>query len=147
MRVEERDDPTIVDPGDAIVRVTLTAICGSDLHLYDGLIPMMEKGDILGHEFMGEVVAIGPEVKRVRIGDRVVVAFPIACGTCFFCQRGLFSVCERSNPNAAMAAKLWGHSPAGIYGYSHLVGGFAAAKPSTCAYRSPTSGRSRYPMK
>jgi threonine dehydrogenase-like Zn-dependent dehydrogenase len=128
VRVEQRTEPTIVDPRDAIVRVTLTAICGSDLHLYDGVIPTMEKGDILGHEFMGEIVATGADVRSVRVGDRVVVAFPIACGTCFFCERGLYSVCERSNPNAEMAAKLWGHSPAGIYGYSHLVGGFAGGQ-------------------
>lgn len=128
VRVESMTDPTIADPRDAIVRVTLTAICGSDLHLYDDLIPTMENGDILGHEFMGEVVAVGSEVKNVGIGDRVVVAFPISCGTCFFCERGMFSVCERSNPNAEMAKKLWGHSPAGIYGYSHLVGGFAGGQ-------------------
>ena len=128
MRVEEKTDPTISDPQDAIVKVTLTAICGSDLHIYDDLMPTMEKGDIIGHEFMGEIVAIGSEVKNRAIGDRVVVAFPIACGACFFCERRLFSLCERSNPNAAMAAKLWGHSPAGLFGYSHLLGGFAGGQ-------------------
>jgi threonine dehydrogenase-like Zn-dependent dehydrogenase len=128
VRVEEKADPTIVDPRDAIVKVTLTAICGSDLHLYNGLIPTMESGDILGHEFMGEVVAVGSEVKRVAVGDRVVVAFPISCGVCFFCQKGMFSLCERSNPNKDMAEKLWGHSPAGLYGYSHLLGGYAGGQ-------------------
>jgi threonine dehydrogenase-like Zn-dependent dehydrogenase len=126
--VDEKPDPRIEHPRDAIVRVTLTAICGSDLHLYDGLIPTMESGDVLGHEFMGEIVEIGSEVKKHRIGDRVVVAFPISCGECFFCTRGLYSCCERSNPNAEMAAKLWGHSPAGLYGYSHLVGGYAGGQ-------------------
>ncbi len=128
VRVEEKPEPTIVDPTDAIVRVTLTAICGSDLHIYDDLMPTMEAGDIIGHEFMGEVVAVGSEVRKISVGDRVVVAFPISCGVCFFCERGLFSVCERSNPNAAMAAKLWGHSPAGLFGYSHLLGGFAGGQ-------------------
>jgi threonine dehydrogenase-like Zn-dependent dehydrogenase len=128
VRVEEKTDPTIVDPRDAIVKVTLTAICGSDLHLYNGLIPTMESGDILGHEFMGEIVAVGSEVKRVAVGDRVVVAFPISCGTCFFCTKGLYSLCERSNPNAQLAEKLWGHSPAGLYGYSHLLGGYAGGQ-------------------
>ena len=126
--VDEKPDPTIVDPTDAIVRVTLTAICGSDLHLYDGLIPTMQSGDILGHEFMGEIVAAGASVTKVAIGDRVVVAFPISCGTCFFCSRGLFSLCERSNPNKEIAEKLWGHSPAGLFGYSHAVGGFSGGQ-------------------
>lgn len=128
VRVEDVPDPTIQDSRDAIVKVTLTAICGSDLHLYDGYIPTMEDGDILGHEFMGEVVEVGSDVPNLRAGDRVVVPFPISCGQCFFCQRGLFSVCERSNPNAKMAAELWGHSPAGIYGYSHLTGGYAGGQ-------------------
>jgi threonine dehydrogenase-like Zn-dependent dehydrogenase len=128
VRVEEKADPTIVDPGDAIVRVTLTAICGSDVHLYDGLIPTMESGDILGHEFMGEIVEVGSGVTSRSVGDRVVVAFPISCGTCFFCKRELFSLCERSNPNHAMAEKLWGHSPAGLFGYSHMLGGYAGGQ-------------------
>jgi threonine dehydrogenase-like Zn-dependent dehydrogenase len=128
VRVEDVPDPTIQDSRDAIVKVTLTAICGSDLHLYDGYIPTMEDGDILGHEFMGEVVEVGSDVPNLRVGDRVVVPFPISCGQCFFCQRGLFSVCERSNPNAKMASELWGHSPAGIYGYSHLTGGYAGGQ-------------------
>jgi threonine dehydrogenase-like Zn-dependent dehydrogenase len=128
VRVEDVPEPKLEDQRDAIVRVTLTAICGSDLHLYDGYIPTMEEGDILGHEFMGEVMDVGAGVNNLKIGDRVVVPFPISCGECFFCTRGLFSVCERSNPNAAMAAEMWGHSPAGIYGYSHLVGGYAGGQ-------------------
>jgi threonine dehydrogenase-like Zn-dependent dehydrogenase len=121
-------DPKILNQKDAIVRVTSTAICGSDLHLYNGFVPTMEKGDILGHEFMGEIVEIGSEVKKVRVGDRVVVAFPIACGNCFFCQKELYSLCENSNPNAWMAETFFGHSPAGIFGYSHLTGGFAGGQ-------------------
>lgn len=128
LKVEDKPDPTIVEPTDAIVRVTLTAICGSDLHLFDGVIPTMESGDILGHEFMGEIVETGSGVKRHKKGDRVVVAFPISCGTCYFCTKTLFSLCERSNPNAEMAAKLWGHSPAGLFGYSHLLGGYAGGQ-------------------
>jgi threonine dehydrogenase-like Zn-dependent dehydrogenase len=124
VRVEEVPEPQIQDPGDAVVRITSTAICGSDLHLYDGYIPTMKDGDILGHEFMGEVVEIGSEVRNLAVGDRVVVPFPISCGACFFCTRNLFSLCEVSNPNQEMAAELWGHSPAGIYGYSHLAGGY-----------------------
>lgn len=124
VRVEEVPDPTIQDARDAVVKVTLTAICGSDLHLYDNYIPDMKEGDILGHEFMGEVVEVGSEVANLKAGDRVVVPFPIACGRCFFCQRGLFSVCECSNPNAKLAAELYGHSPAGLFGYSHLLGGY-----------------------
>jgi threonine dehydrogenase-like Zn-dependent dehydrogenase len=128
VRVEEVPDPRIIDSRDAIVRVTSTAICGSDLHLYNGYIPSMERGDILGHEFMGEVVETGPGVKRLKTGDRVVVPFSIACGECFMCRRDLFSCCENSNPNAWMAEKLWGHSPAGAFGYSHLLGGFAGGQ-------------------
>ncbi len=124
VRVEEVSEPKILNGRDAIVKVTLSAICGSDLHLYNGLIPTMRKGDILGHEFMGEVVEVGPEVHNLSIGDRVVVPFPISCGQCFFCEDEQYSLCENSNPNAWMAEQLWGHSPAGIYGYSHLVGGY-----------------------
>ncbi|GAA0320377.1 glutathione-dependent formaldehyde dehydrogenase [Actinoallomurus spadix] len=125
-KVEVRDvpDPQILNSHDAIVRVTSTAICGSDLHLYDGFIPTMKKGDVLGHEFMGEVVEVGPEVHDLRPGDRVVVPFPISCGSCWACENELFSICENSNPNAGIAEKLLGHSPAGIYGYSHMLGGF-----------------------
>jgi threonine dehydrogenase-like Zn-dependent dehydrogenase len=128
LKVQEVPDPKILNARDAIVRVTSTAICGSDLHLYNGFVPTMRKGDILGHEFMGEVVETGPAVTNLRIGDRVVVAFPIACGACAACQRGLTSLCENSNPNAAMAQKLMGHPPAGIFGYSHMLGGFAGGQ-------------------
>jgi threonine dehydrogenase-like Zn-dependent dehydrogenase len=125
-RVEVRDvpDPKILQPTDAVVRITSTAICGSDLHLLDGYVPTMMRGDILGHEFMGEVVETGSEVRTLAVGDRVVVPFPIACGACWSCRHELYSLCENSNPNATMAEKLWGHSTAGIYGYSHLTGGY-----------------------
>ncbi|HWR50240.1 MAG TPA: zinc-dependent alcohol dehydrogenase [Bryobacteraceae bacterium] len=128
VRVENVPDPQILNQQDAIVRITSTAICGSDLHLYNGFIPSMEKGDVLGHEFMGEVVEVGSDVKNLKRGDRVVVPFPIACGKCFSCQQGLFSCCENSNPNAWMAEKMWGHSPSGIFGYSHMLGGFAGGQ-------------------
>ena len=117
-------DPSILNDRDAIVRVTSAAICGSDLHLYDGYVPGMRKGDVLGHEFMGEVVEVGKEVKNLRVGDRVVVPFPIACGNCAACERGLFSVCENSNPNSALAERVIGQPVAGIFGYSHLLGGY-----------------------
>jgi threonine dehydrogenase-like Zn-dependent dehydrogenase len=125
-RVEVRDvpDPRILQPTDAVVRITSTAICGSDLHLLNGYVPTMMRGDILGHEFMGEVVETGSEVRTLAVGDRVVVPFPIACGACWSCRHELYSLCENSNPNATMAEKLWGHSTAGIYGYSHLTGGY-----------------------
>jgi len=126
--VDEVPDPWIVNAQDAIVKVTLTAICGSDLHLYNGLVPSMEKGDILGHEFMGEIVEIGPEVKERKVGDRVVVAFPISCGKCFFCRGEMYSLCENTNPNAGMAEKMFGHALCGIYGYSHLTGGYAGGQ-------------------
>lgn len=128
LRVETVPDPKILNQHDAIVKITSTAICGSDLHLYNGFVPTMESGDILGHEFMGEVVEVGREVKNLQKGDRVVVPFPIACGKCFSCQQGLFSVCENTNPNAWMAEKMWGHSPCGIFGYSHLLGGYAGGQ-------------------
>jgi threonine dehydrogenase-like Zn-dependent dehydrogenase len=128
VRVEQVPDPTIINRGDAIVKITSTAICGSDLHLYGGYVPAMEEGDILGHEFMGEVVAVGPTVKYLKVGDRVVVPFPIACGKCFACEQKMFSVCENSNPNAQLAERMWGHSPAGIFGYSHLTGGYAGGQ-------------------
>jgi threonine dehydrogenase-like Zn-dependent dehydrogenase len=126
--IEEVPDPSILNPRDAIVKVTTSAICGSDLHLYDGYIPTVFRGDILGHEFMGEVVEVGPGVSNLSVGDRVVVPFPISCGNCFFCERELFSLCENSNPNAPFAERLWGHSPAGIFGYSHLLGGYAGGQ-------------------
>jgi threonine dehydrogenase-like Zn-dependent dehydrogenase len=128
VRVDDVPEPEIVNTRDAIVKVTSTAICGSDLHLYNGYVPTMKSGDILGHEFMGEVVEVGSGVKNLRAGDRVVVPFPIACGACLSCQRGLFSLCENSNPNAWMAEKLWGYSPAGVFGYSHLLGGYAGGQ-------------------
>jgi threonine dehydrogenase-like Zn-dependent dehydrogenase len=128
VEVREVPDPKIIDPHDAIVKISSTAICGSDLHLYDGFVPSMKRGDILGHEFMGEVVDIGGAVSKLKVGDRVVVPFPISCGACSMCQQGLFSVCENTNPNAWMAEKLWGHSPCGIFGYSHLTGGFAGGQ-------------------
>lgn len=128
VRVDNVPDPTILNPRDAIVKISSTAICGSDLHLVDGFVPTMEKGDILGHEFMGEIVELGSGVNNLKIGDRVVVPFPIACGNCFFCQEKLYSVCENSNPNAWMAEKMWGHSTAGIFGYSHLTGGYAGGQ-------------------
>ena len=128
VQVEEVPDPKILNSHDAIVRITSTAICGSDLHLYNGFVPTMEKGDILGHEFMGEVVEVGRGVRNLKVGDRVVVPFPISCGACGACEAGLFSLCENSNPNAWIAEKLLGHSPAGIFGYSHMMGGFAGGQ-------------------
>jgi len=124
VEVHDVPDPAILNPSDAIVKVSSTAICGSDLHLYNGLVPTMKSGDVLGHEFMGEVMEVGRGVKNVKAGDRVVVPFPIACGACAMCGKGLFSLCENSNPNAWMAEKLWGYSPAGLFGYSHMLGGF-----------------------
>ena len=121
-------DPRILNPRDAIIRVTLTAICGSDLHLYDGFIPTMRRGDILGHEFMGEVVDVGRDNAKLKVGDRVVVPFTISCGRCFFCERNLWSLCDNSNPNAWMAEKLYGASPAGLFGYSHMMGGYAGGQ-------------------
>jgi len=129
-KVEVMDvpDPRILNQRDAIVKISSTAICGSDLHLYNGFMPTMEKGDILGHEFMGEVVEVGRDVGNLKVGDRVVVPFPIACGQCLHCREGHFSVCENSNPNAWMAEKMMGFSPAGVFGYSHLLGGFAGGQ-------------------
>jgi threonine dehydrogenase-like Zn-dependent dehydrogenase len=128
VRIARVPDPTILNPRDAIVKVTLTAICGSDLHLLDGFIPTMKRGDILGHEFMGEVVDLGPEVKTLQRGDRVVVPFTIACGRCFFCERGLWSACDNSNPNAWMLEDLYGFSGSGLFGYSHMMGGYAGGQ-------------------
>jgi threonine dehydrogenase-like Zn-dependent dehydrogenase len=124
VEVQQVPDPKILNDRDAIVRITCTAICGSDLHLYNGLVPTMKSGDVLGHEFMGEVVDVGRGVTNLQVGDRVVVPFPIACGACAMCRKSLFSLCENSNPNAWMAEKLWGYSPAGLFGYSHMLGGF-----------------------
>ncbi|HAJ64195.1 MAG TPA: glutathione-dependent formaldehyde dehydrogenase [Cyanobacteria bacterium UBA8543] len=128
VRVDTVPDPKIINPRDAIIKITSTAICGSDLHLYNGFIPTMESGDILGHEFMGEVVELGSAVKNVQIGDRVVVPFTISCGNCFFCDRDLWSLCDNSNPNAWIAEKMYGHSPAGLFGYSHMLGGYAGGQ-------------------
>ena len=124
MRVETMPDPQIQEPGDAIIKITSTAICGSDLHLYDGFMPTMERGDIIGHEPMGIVVEVGSAVKRLKVGDRVVVPFTIACGHCFFCQNTMFSLCDNTNPNKAVAEKAMGHSPSGLFGYSHMLGGY-----------------------
>jgi threonine dehydrogenase-like Zn-dependent dehydrogenase len=128
VRVETVADPKILNSRDAIVRVTSTAICGSDLHLYGGFVPLLDEGDILGHEFMGEVVEVGREVRNVRPGDRAVVAAVIACGHCFFCQRDLWSLCDNSNPEAWIAEKLFGFATAGIYGYTHIMGGYAGGQ-------------------
>ncbi len=128
VRVERVPDPTILNPRDAIVSITATAICGSDLHLYDGYIPTLKAGDILGHEFMGEVVEVGKEVTNLRKGDRVVVPFTIACGHCYFCEQQLWSACDNSNPNAWMAEKVYGFSAAGLFGYSHMFGGYAGGQ-------------------
>ena len=128
VRVEDVADPTIVDARDVIVKITSTAICGSDLHLYNGLMPTMEKGDVLGHEPMGEVVEVGSAVTKLKVGDRVVVPFTISCGECFFCQKGMYSLCDTSNPNAEVARKAMGQSPAGLFGYSHMLGGFAGGQ-------------------
>jgi len=128
IRVETVPDPAILNPNDAIVRITLTAICGSDLHIYNGFIPGMQKGDILGHEFMGEVVEVGRNVKRLKRGDRVVVPFTICCGQCFYCQSGEWSLCDNTNPNGAVLEKVYGASGAGLFGYSHLYGGYAGGQ-------------------
>jgi threonine dehydrogenase-like Zn-dependent dehydrogenase len=128
VEVQSVPDPRILNDRDAIVRITSTAICGSDLHIYDGYIPTVKHGDILGHEFMGEVVEVGKGVTNLAVGDRVVVPFPIACGACSACERDLYSLCENSNPNAGIAEKFMGHSPAGLFGYSHMLGGFAGGQ-------------------
>ncbi|MBE9011648.1 glutathione-dependent formaldehyde dehydrogenase [Pseudanabaenaceae cyanobacterium LEGE 13415] len=128
VRVDNVPDPKILNPRDAIVKITSTAICGSDLHIYDGFIPTMQSGDILGHEFMGEVVEVGSAVKNIKIGDRVVVPFTISCGNCYFCQKDLWSLCDNSNPNAWLIEPLYGHSPAGLFGYSHFFGGYAGGQ-------------------
>jgi threonine dehydrogenase-like Zn-dependent dehydrogenase len=128
VRITRVPDPGILNPRDAIVKVTLTAICGSDLHLLDGFIPTLKRGDILGHEFMGEVVAVGSGNTRLAVGDRVVVPFTIACGGCFFCERGLWAACDNSNPNASMLEELYGASGSGLFGYSHMMGGYAGGQ-------------------
>src|SRR3954465_11614808 len=128
VRVDSVPEPEIQSQGDIIVKITSTAICGSDLHLYDGMMPTMEKGDVLGHEPMGGVVEVGKGVTKLKIGDRVVVPFTISCGACRYCKMGLFSLCDTSNPNAEMARKVMGQSPAGLLGYSHMLGGFAGGQ-------------------
>jgi len=128
VQVENVPDPKILNGRDAIVKITSTAICGSDLHLYDGYVPTMKKGDILGHEFMGEVVDVGREVANLKVGDRVVVPFPISCGNCWHCKQELYAACENSNPNAGLAEKMFGHPACGIFGYSHLTGGYAGGQ-------------------
>lgn len=130
VKVNEVDDPKILNPRDAIIKITTTAICGSDLHLYDGVIPTMQRGDILGHEFMGEVIEVGDEIDRrkLKVGDRVVVPFTIACGRCFFCERNFWSLCDNSNPNAKMAETMYGATPSALFGYSHLFGGYAGGQ-------------------
>ena len=126
--VERVNDPSILNPRDAILRITRTAICGSDLHLYDGYIPTMEPGDVLGHEFMGEVIETGSEVKKVRKGDRVVVPFTISCGQCFYCKNQMWSACDNTNPNAWIMEKMYGYSGSALYGYSHMMGGYAGGQ-------------------
>ncbi len=128
LRVDNVPDPKIEDDRDAVIKITSTAICGSDLHLYDGYIPTMRSGDIMGHEFMGEVVETGKGVGNLKKGDRIVVPFTIACGSCFFCQKDLWSLCDNSNPNKEMAKKSYGHSSSGLFGYSHTFGGFAGGQ-------------------
>jgi threonine dehydrogenase-like Zn-dependent dehydrogenase len=128
IRCDTVPDPAIEDPRDAIVKVTSCAICGSDLHLFDGFVPGMKHGDILGHEFMGEVVEVGEENKKLKVGDRVVVPFTIICGECDQCRRGNYSVCERTNRNKELADKVFGHSTAGLFGYTHLTGGYAGGQ-------------------
>src|SRR5438132_3891623 len=128
VRVEGVPDPKILNPKDAVIEITRTAICGSDLHLLDGFIPTMQAGDVLGHEFMGEVVEVGSENRALEVGDRVVGPFTIACGRCFFCERQLWSLCDNSNPNAWMAEKVYGYTTAGLFGYSHMTGGYAGGQ-------------------
>ncbi len=144
VRVETVPDPKLLNARDAIIRITRSAICGSDLHLYDGYIPTMEKGDILGHEFMGEVVEIGKE-NGLKKGDRVVVPFTISCGQCMFCRRQLWSLCDNSNPNAWMAEKLYGFSGAGLYGYSHMFGGYAGGQAQYARVPFADSGPIKIP--
>ncbi len=128
IRVDNVPDPIIADPTDVIIRITATAICGSDLHLYDGLMPTMQAGDVMGHEPMGIVVEVGSDVKNLKVGDRIVVPFTISCGKCWFCEQQMFSLCDTSNPNAKMAQKVMGHSPAALFGYSHMLGGYAGGQ-------------------
>ncbi len=145
LRVMDVPEPEILGPRDAIVKVSLSAVCGSDLHLYNGHVPAMERGDILGHEFVGTVVEVGSRVEGFRPGDRVAVPFTISCGRCFFCERELWSLCDNSNPNAFAAEALYGYSPAGIYGYSHLFGGYAGGQAEYARVPFADSGLLRLP--
>jgi threonine dehydrogenase-like Zn-dependent dehydrogenase len=133
IRCDSVPDPKLEHPRDVIIRMSACAICGSDLHLMDGYIPFMKAGDVLGHEFMGEVVDVGKENKKLKVGDRIVVPFTICCGECEQCKRGNWSVCEKTNPNAAMAEKAYGYTTAGLFGYSHLTGGYAGGRRSMSA--------------
>ncbi|WP_338790291.1 zinc-dependent alcohol dehydrogenase [Bernardetia sp. MNP-M8] len=128
VRIDRVDDPIIEDQGDIIIKVTATAICGSDLHILAGMVPTMKEGDILGHEFMGEVVEVGKSIQNFKKGDRVVVPFTIACGHCNFCDDDLYSLCDNSNRNAEQAKENLGHSISGIFGYSHMLGGYAGGQ-------------------
>jgi threonine dehydrogenase-like Zn-dependent dehydrogenase len=128
IRIEEVPNPKIIEPTDALLKVTSTAICGSDLHLFDGMNLTMKKGDILGHEFMGEIVEIGKSVKKIKTGDRVIIPFPICCGRCFYCKNDLWSLCENTNPNKKLAEGMYGYSGAALYGYSHLYGGISGGQ-------------------
>lgn len=128
VRVEEVPRPEVVNPNDAVIEVTATAICGSDLHLYHGRVPSMREGDVLGHEPMGRVVEVGKDVETLEEGDRVVVPFTISCGACWFCEHDMYSLCDNSNPNAELAREVMGHSPAGLFGYSHMMGGYAGGQ-------------------
>lgn len=136
VRVERVPDPQIINQSDVILRVTATAICGSDLHIYDGMVPSMLPGDILGHEFMGEGVEIGRDVRKLTPGDRVVGPFTISCGQCFYCMHQQWALCDNTNPNAWMLEGMYGFSGAAMFGYSHLYGGYAGRR-STSAFHSP----------
>jgi threonine dehydrogenase-like Zn-dependent dehydrogenase len=128
VQIDTVPEPRIINEQDAIIKITATAICGSDLHLYNGLMPTMEFGDIIGHEFMGEVVDVAKDNKKLKTGDKIVVPFTISCGLCNFCKNKLFSLCECSNPNIQLAKKQLGQSPAGLFGYSHLLGGYSGGQ-------------------
>src|SRR5688572_32148093 len=145
VKVEDVPDPKLLSPRDAIVKISSTCICGSDLHLYDGFIPAMKPGDILGHEFMGEVVDVGSKVTNIKKGDRVIVPFCIACGDCFFCKRQLYSCCDNSNPKAYLPEKAYGFHTAGLFAYPHLTGAYAAAQAGSPTAPSPVAGRLKLP--
>src|SRR4051812_25307765 len=151
MHVEHVPDPQILAPHDCIVKVTSTAICGSDLHLYNNWVAGMREGDILGHEFMGEVVDVGRDVKTLAVGDRVVVPFPIACGQCWYCKQGVVSACDNTNPNAHLLEAMYGFTGSGIFGYSHLYGGYArgpgAYAPAPFAGGGPPKGPDDLPVR